>query len=115
MLRPSTQLKKLIFTLVIMVKMFQSYFQAHTIVLLMDPPIKTVLHHPNTSEYFAKWASQFFEFDIKFHPKSSIKAQIFADFILECTIPNEDGTEVAKSSSMALEEQINMNSDLEDQ
>nr|XP_010909350.1 uncharacterized protein LOC105035479 [Elaeis guineensis] len=55
------------------------------------------------------------EFDIKFHPRPSIKAQVLVDFILECTIPDEEGSEAVESSSTVLEEQINMNLDLEDQ
>ena len=110
-----TKLKKLIFALVITAKKLQPYFQVHTIVLLMDQPIKAVLHHLDTSGRIAKWALQLFEFDIKFHSGPSIKAQVLVDFILKCTIPNEESSETAESSSMALKKQINIDLDPENQ
>ena len=51
-----TKLEKLIFALVVTVKKLQPYFQAHTIVLLTNQPIKVVLHCPDTLGWVAKWA-----------------------------------------------------------
>ena len=53
-------------------------------------------------------------FDIKFCPRTSIKAQVLEDFVFECTVPDEENSEAIEGSSMVLEKQINMNSDLED-
>ncbi|XP_073103292.1 uncharacterized protein [Elaeis guineensis] len=78
-------------------------------------PIKAVLHYLDMSGRVAKWALLLFEFDIKFCPRSLIKAQVLTDFILECTIPDEEGSEATGSSSIVLEEQINMDSNPEDQ
>ena len=69
-----TKLEKLIFALVVTAKMFRPYYQAYTIVLLMDQPVKIVLHHPDTLGWAAKWALQLFKFDIKFCLRPSIKA-----------------------------------------
>ncbi|XP_073108374.1 uncharacterized protein [Elaeis guineensis] len=80
-----------------------------------NQPIKAVLHHLDTSGWVAKWALQLFEFDIKFHPRPSIKAQVLMDFVLKCTIPDEEKLKAAKGSSVVLEEQINMDLDPEDQ
>ena len=56
---------------------------------LIDQPLKPVLHWSNTIGRIAKWAIELIEFDIKFRPHPSIKAQILADSILEYTILKE--------------------------
>ena len=35
----------------------------------------------------AKWAIKLSEFDIAYRPRTAFKAQILADFVVECTIP----------------------------
>lgn len=47
------------------------------------------LHRPDTSGKMAKWVLELFEFDLVFHPRPSIKAQVLVDFVMECTIPEE--------------------------
>lgn len=39
----------------------------------------------------AKWAVELSEHDIQYQPRPAVKAQVLADFLLECTIP-EDGS-----------------------
>ena len=65
------------------------YFQGHTVTLLTDQPIKAILHRADASGRMAKWAIELTEFDINYRPKPAVKAQILADFIVECTIPEE--------------------------
>ena len=38
-----------------------------------------------------QWAIEFSQFDIKYHPRTTIKAQALANFIAEFTLPDEDG------------------------
>ena len=38
-----------------------------------------------------KWALILGEYDIKFSPRPSIKAQVFADFVAECTRSSKHG------------------------
>lgn len=40
-----------------------------------------------------KWAIELGEFDIKFHPRTAIKAQALANFIIKCIILEEDSPE----------------------
>ena len=48
-------------------------------------------------ESLAKWVIELIEFEIKFRPQSSIKAQALVDFIVECTITEDPtGSKVAK-------------------
>ncbi|XP_077251929.1 uncharacterized protein LOC143891180 [Tasmannia lanceolata] len=65
------------------------YFQAHTIKVLTDQPLRQVLHRPDISGRLMKWAVELSEFDIQYVPRPSIKAQVLADFVAECTIPQQ--------------------------
>lgn len=84
-----SKLEKLVYALLIVAWKLQPYFQVHTITLLTDQPIKSILHQPDTFECITKWTIKLFEFDIRFQPQPSIKAQILIDFLVECTIPDE--------------------------
>ncbi|XP_077242710.1 uncharacterized protein LOC143883249 [Tasmannia lanceolata] len=65
------------------------YFQAHTIKVLTDQPLRQVLHKPDTSGRLVKWAVELSEFDIRYMPRPAIKAQVLADFVTECSIPQQ--------------------------
>ena len=47
--------------------------------------MKQVLHKPETSGRLMKWALELSEFDIRYKPKTAIKGQVLADFIMEFT------------------------------
>ena len=38
-----------------------------------------------------QWAIELSQFDIEYHPRTAIKAQALADFIVEFTLPDKDG------------------------
>lgn len=59
------------------------YFQAHSICVLTDQPIRQVLLKPENSGRLAKWAIELGEHDITYKPRSAVKGQILADFIAE--------------------------------
>ena len=47
--------------------------------------MKQILHKPETSGRLIKWAIELSEFDIRYKPRTTIKGQILADFIMEFT------------------------------
>ena len=47
--------------------------------------MKQVLHKPETSERLMKWAIELSEFDIRYKPKTAIKGQVLAEFVMEFT------------------------------
>ncbi|XP_077228399.1 uncharacterized protein LOC143861356 [Tasmannia lanceolata] len=65
------------------------YFQAHTIKVLTDQPLRQVHHRPDISGRLVNWAVELSEFNIQYVPRPSIKAQVLADFVAECTIPQQ--------------------------
>ena len=56
-------MEKLILALVTAARKLRPYFQAHTIEVPTEYPMKQVLHKPETSETLMKWAIELSEFD----------------------------------------------------
>ena len=80
------KMEKLILTLVTAAQKLRPYFQAHTIKVSTEFPMKQVLHKPETSRRLMKWAIELSEFNIRYKPKTTIKGQILADFVVEFTL-----------------------------
>ena len=78
-------MEKLILALVTTARKLRPYFQDHTIEIQTEYPMKQVLHKPETSGRLMKWAIELSEFNIRYKPKTVIKGQILADFVMEFT------------------------------
>ncbi|GJS50843.1 reverse transcriptase domain-containing protein [Tanacetum coccineum] len=78
-----TPMEKLILALVSASKRLKRYFQAHTIVVITDQPIKQLLANPEVIGRLLKWRFELEEHDIQYRSRTSIKGQILADFIVE--------------------------------
>ena len=61
------------------------YFQAHTVVILTQFPLKAILRSANYTGRIAKWGTILGAFDIKYMPRTSIKGQVLADLVAEFT------------------------------
>ena len=77
------KMEKLILALVTAARKLRPYFQAHTIEVPTEYPMKQVLHKPEVSGRLMKWAIELSEFDIRYKPKTAVKGQILADFVME--------------------------------
>ena len=80
------RMEKLILALVTTGRKLRPYFLAHTIEVPTEYPMKQVLHKPETSGRLMKWAIELSEFDIRYKPKTAIKRQVLADFVMEFTL-----------------------------
>ena len=78
-------MEKLILALITAARKLRPYFQAHTIEISTKYPMKQLLHRPETFGRLMKWAIELSEFDIKYKPKTAIKGQILANFVMEFT------------------------------
>ena len=78
-------MEKLILALVTAAQKLRPYFQAHAIEVLIEYPMKQVLHKPETSGRMMKWEIELSEFDIRYKLKTTIKGQVLADFVVEFT------------------------------
>ena len=63
------------------------YFQAHTVVVLTQLPLKTILRSADYTRRIAKWGTILGAFDIKYMPRTSVKGQVLADLVAEFTKP----------------------------
>ncbi|XP_059436758.1 uncharacterized protein LOC132169816 [Corylus avellana] len=79
------QMEKLAFALVIASRKLRPYFQAHTIRVLTEYPLKKVLRKLDLSGRLANWAIELGEFNIEFLPLNSLKGQVLADFLAKFT------------------------------
>ncbi|GJR91644.1 reverse transcriptase domain-containing protein [Tanacetum coccineum] len=78
-----TPMEKLILAFVSASKRLKRYFQAHTIFIITDQPIKQMLYNPKVIGRLLKWRFELEEHDIHYRPRTSVKGQILADFIVE--------------------------------
>ena len=66
-------LEKMIYALVISTQRLRPYFQAHSVSILSDQPLRAALQRPDTSGRIAKWVVKLFEYDISYLPRPAMK------------------------------------------
>ncbi|KAI0520318.1 hypothetical protein KFK09_007790 [Dendrobium nobile] len=71
--------------LIFSARKLRPYFQAHTIGVYTNLPLRNILQKPKASGRLIKWSVELGEFDIHFLPRPDIKSQVLADFVVECT------------------------------
>ena len=97
-----SNIEKLALALVMSAWKLHPYFQAHSIIVLTNHPLRQILQSPDTLGRMIKWVITLGEFDISYHPKLAEKGQAVADFIAEFTYPVDISPtpEVAASSPL---------------
>ena len=85
-------IEKLAFVLITASRKLRHYFQAHIINVMTDHPLKKAMNKLEAAERLIQWVVELSEFDIKYQPRNTIKAQALANFIAEFT-PNCDDLE----------------------
>ena len=80
-------LEKAILAIVHATRKLPHYFQAHTVVVLTQLPLKFVLRSADYTGRIAKWSTVLGAFDIKYMPRTSIKGQVLADLTAEFVEP----------------------------
>ncbi|GKV01449.1 hypothetical protein SLEP1_g14000 [Rubroshorea leprosula] len=77
--------EKVALTVVVTARKLRPYFQSHPIIVMTNQPLKQILQRPECSGRLIKWAVELGEFQIAFQQRSAIRAQVLADFVVECT------------------------------
>jgi hypothetical protein len=65
------------------------YFEGHKVRVTSDRGLWELLRNPEASTRIAKWAAKLSGYNITFEPRTTIKSQVLADFILDSTGPSE--------------------------
>ncbi|XP_064971643.1 uncharacterized protein LOC135616384 [Musa acuminata AAA Group] len=78
-------IEKLALALVLSTRKLRPYFQAHPVEVITDQPLRQVLSKFDVTGRLLKWAVELGEHDIRYVPRTAIKAQAVADFIAELT------------------------------
>jgi len=86
-------MEKLAFALVTAARKLKPYFQAHTVIVLTDKPLRWAISNPEAAGRSALWAIELSEFDIQYRPQIAIKGHIAADFTAEFTHDKDKGAE----------------------
>ena len=80
-------LEKAILAVVHATRKLPHYFQAHTVVVLTQLPLKSVLRSVDYTGRIALWNTILGAFDIKYMSRTSIKGQVLADLVAEFAEP----------------------------
>ena len=84
------RIEKIVFTLIVALCKLRPYFQVNPILVMTDQPIKNSMNKLKATGRMVQWAIELSQFNIEYHPRTTIKAQVLADFIAELTLPDED-------------------------
>ena len=100
-------MEKLAFALITATRKLKPYFQAHTIVILMDQPLKRAMSNLEAAGRMALWAIELSEFDVQYRPRTAVKGQIVVDFIAKYTQSEDSGVEGQKLWSIHTDGSLN--------
>ena len=76
-------LEKAILVVVHATRKLPHYFQAHTMVVLTQLPLKSILRSADYTGRIAKWGTILGAFYIKYMLRTSIKGQVLVDLVAE--------------------------------
>ena len=93
-------MEKLAFALVTTARKLKPYFQAHTVVVLTDRPLRRAMSNLDAVGRLALWVIELSEFDIQYRPRIAIKRQVATNFIAEFTHDEDKGAEESHQWSM---------------
>ena len=82
-------LEKLVLALVHVTRKLLHYFQTHTVYVLTEYPLQSLLKRSDFMGWIAKWGTRLGSFDIRYRPRNSMKGQVLADFVVEFSPKNK--------------------------
>jgi ribonuclease HI len=78
-------LEKIAYAVVMASRKLRHYFEAFKVRVTTDRGLGELFRNPEASIRIAKWAAELSEYHITFEPRTSIKSQVLADFIVDWT------------------------------
>jgi ribonuclease HI len=82
-----TKLEKIAYAVVMASRKLRHYFEAFKVRVTSDRGLSELFRNPEASVRIAKWAAELSGYHITFEPRTTIKSQVLADFIVDWTGP----------------------------
>jgi hypothetical protein len=82
-----TELKKIAYAVIMASRKLRHYFEAFKVRVTSDRGLSELFRNPEASVRIAKWAAELSGYHITFEPKTAIKSQVLADFVVDWTGP----------------------------
>jgi ribonuclease HI len=82
-----TELEKIAYAVAMASRKLHHYFEAFKVRVTSDRGLGELFTNPEASVRIAKWAAELFGYHITFEPRTAIKSQVLADFIVDWTGP----------------------------
>ncbi|GJY27888.1 reverse transcriptase domain-containing protein [Tanacetum coccineum] len=96
-----TPMEKLVLALVFGAKRLRRYFQAHYIAVITNQPIKQIISRLDIAGRLQKWSIMLGEHNITYRPRTFVKGQILADFLVERPDEAPPDTSVGETPEVA--------------
>ena len=85
-----SHMEKMAFSLIVASRKLRLYFQAHSIIVMTNQPIRKAMSKLDAAGRMVQQAIELSQFDIEYRPRIAIKAQALVDFIMEFTLPDPE-------------------------
>jgi hypothetical protein len=82
-----TELEKISYAVVMASRKLRHYFEAFKVWVTSDRGLGELFRNPEASVRITKWAAELSGYHITFEPRTAIKSQVLADFIVDWTGP----------------------------
>jgi hypothetical protein len=82
-----TELEKIAYAVVMSSRKLRHYFEAFKVRVTSDRGHGELFRNPEASVRIAKWAAELSGYHINFEPRTAIKSQVLADFVVDWTGP----------------------------
>jgi ribonuclease HI len=82
-----TELEKIAYAVVMSSRKLRHYFEAFKVRVTSDTGLGELFRNPEASVRIAKWAAELSGYHITFEPRTAIKSQVLADFVVDWTGP----------------------------
>ena len=79
------QIQKLLYAILIAKRKLRHYFKSHPVTVVMSFPLGEVIQNQDATGRIAKWALELMGQGISYAPRTAIKSQVLADFVIEWT------------------------------
>jgi hypothetical protein len=77
------ELEKIAYAVLMASRKLRHYFEAYKIRIPTDQGLGDLFKNPEASVRIAKWAVELFSYNVTFEPRTTIKSQVLANFIVD--------------------------------